>query len=217
MSVCQSAVTVQIHQMAALFHVDQPRHCGTFPHHPKDILKQIIFRHKIFYLKHLVLTDIHYPTANLLAHSIYLEQEAIAKHCTTLLSITAADPKPPNPYKTSQKYRRQPAKYQNHIHFVLVTLTTWRHSYKCYQKQIVSRIYQHYLPYKTPTVIAAANMYCEMSKGRTFRAKLVSMSTDARGTRGCQCHDSRISCLASSRCSTVESDVTFDLKDGLCG
>lgn len=39
--------------------------------------KQII-RHKIFYLKHLVRTDIHYPTANLLAHSIYLEQEAIA-------------------------------------------------------------------------------------------------------------------------------------------
>lgn len=41
--------------------------------------KQIIFRHKIFYLKHLVLTDIHYPTANLLAYSIYLEQEAIAE------------------------------------------------------------------------------------------------------------------------------------------
>lgn len=79
--------------------------------------KQIIFRHKIFYLKHLVLTDIHYPTANLLAYSIYLEQEAIAEHCITLLSITAADPKPPNPYKTSQNYRCQPAKYQNHIHF----------------------------------------------------------------------------------------------------
>lgn len=131
----------------------------------------IIFRHKIFYLKHLVLTDIHYPTANVLAHSICLEQEAIAQHCITLLSITAADPKLPNPYETSQKYRCQPAKYQNHIHFVLVTLTAQRHFYKRYQKRFVPRIYQHQRPYKTPTVLLQTNKYCEMSERRKFGAK----------------------------------------------
>lgn len=85
----------------------------------------IIFRHKIFYLKHLVLTDTHNPTDNLLGHTIHLAQEAIALHCITLLSIAAAaDPKLPNPYKNSQKYRCEPVKYLNHIHPVIVTLTS---------------------------------------------------------------------------------------------
>lgn len=61
---------------------DQPKDCSKIP----TMLKtenQIIFRHKIFYLKHLVLTDTHNPTDNLLGHTIHLEQEAIALHCIT--------------------------------------------------------------------------------------------------------------------------------------
>lgn len=43
----------------------------------------IIFTPKLFYLKHLVLTDTHYPTGYLLGHTIYFAQEAIALHCIT--------------------------------------------------------------------------------------------------------------------------------------
>lgn len=39
----------------------------------------------MFYLKHLVPTDTHYPTGYLLGHTIYFEQEAIALHCITSL------------------------------------------------------------------------------------------------------------------------------------
>lgn len=101
-------VTFSVHQTAALYQEWQIILQTAAQRHIRKT--KITFRHKIFYLKHLVLTDIHYPTANLLAHSIYLEQEAIAQHCITLLSITAADPKLPNPYKKFTKIQMPASK-----------------------------------------------------------------------------------------------------------
>lgn len=147
---------------------------------------QLIFRHKKFYLKHLVLTDIHYPTANLLAHSVYLKQEAVDLHCITLLSIDHSSRS--NTTRSIQEFTKiqMPASKISKHPFCPSHRLLGDIFYKHYQKQFVPRIYQHQLPYKTPTVLLQQQtntVKCQKKKKkRKFRAELVLMCSDARRT-----------------------------------
>lgn len=89
----------------------------------------------------LFLTDIHYPTAYLLAHSKCHEQEALALHYFTV-HHNSRSKTTKSLQNSSQKYRRQPAS-QNIKTTSILSESHWLHGDNCTKKQFIPRIYQH--------------------------------------------------------------------------
>lgn len=100
---------------------------GSSVKHNMQTEDQNLSRHKIFYSKHLVLTDKHHPTAHLSAPFRPLTgsflRSIAALHCPSQQRIQ----KLPNPYKIHKNTVASQHNIKNHIQFVQDTLTAGKH------------------------------------------------------------------------------------------